>query len=249
MIKKILSRLMVYDKVLRTLDHNLIAISSNGNDEMCLQQILKMFDKNFFFPLTSWSISPKEIVHICNDIVINNRKNIVEFGAGFSTVCIAQLLKINNINSKFISVESDEKWAKELNSYLEKENLQDFATVVFVPIVEVASEFLYKEQKTWYDTSLLNELLKDYTEVDLFIVDGPFGGSTKFARYSALPFLKNNLADNFAFFLDDYRRPEEKEFFQEWKKIMNFESHDLGRYVYSSKVSGFDIDPYHNVIH
>src|ERR1041384_8054779 len=89
-------------------------------DNMAMSQLLKMFSHNLFLPITSWSISPKEVLHICNDIAINNRKQIVEFGSGFSTICIAQLLKINGKPVDFVSIENNAEWASELKLILKR---------------------------------------------------------------------------------------------------------------------------------
>lgn len=213
-------------------------------DHLALTQLLKMFPEQVFLPLTSWSISPREVLHICNDIFINKRKNIVEFGSGFSTICVAQLLKINNIKASFVSVENDEVWANDLRNLLERLKLQDFVTIKTAPISDITEEFAKDSQQKWYDVDVLNEAFDSIDAVDLVIVDGPFGGTTKYARFSAVPYLKSKLSENYAIFLDDSGRVEEKEIANDWKNILNAQVKDYTRYILLTNLAAFDVSSY-----
>lgn len=215
-------------------------------DQFALTQLLQMFDKKVFFPLTSWSVSPKEILHICNDIVINDRKNIIEFGSGFSTICIAQLLKISHKKSIFLSIENDANWAVELSKILNRMDLQDYVKIVVAPIADIAQEFAKEGQKKWYDTQVLSNELSTIDKIDLVIVDGPYGGTTPYARYSAIPFLKNKMAINYNIFLDDSARNDEKQIVLDWKQILNSKLKNYIRYSCLEKETRFDSAPYGN---
>lgn len=211
-------------------------------DHMSLLQLHKMFDNQLFLPLTTWSISPKEILHFCNDIIINDRKNIVEFGAGFSTICIAQLLKISKKKANFISVENNAAWAADLRRILQDMELQDFVQIIDAPITAVPEKFAKAKQEKWYDTEILKTQIS--AAVDLVIVDGPFGGTTPFARYSAIPFLQEKLAADYSIFLDDSSRPEEKAIAQDWHKLLGGEIRNHKRYTCFTSTTGFDVGPY-----
>lgn len=214
-------------------------------EEFALIQLMKLFDSPIFLPLTVWSISPKEVLHICNDIVINKRKSIIEFGSGFSTFCIAQVLKVNNIKASFISVESDKIWSEDITAILNQLGLADYVQVIYAPISDSAKNISKKEQTKWYDTSSLDQGTSTIDNFDLVIVDGPFGGLTPFARYSAVPYLKSRLANDFAIFLDDSNRKEEKEIALSWKTELDCKTIDKQRYTYfSSNKQVFDITPY-----
>lgn len=217
-----------------------------NHDQIALTQLLKMFDNNIFFPITTWSISPKEVLHICNDIIINNRENIIEFGTGFSTICIAQLLKINNLNVNFYSIESSEEWADKVLINLKKLNLDKYVKIIVSPIDTVTTEFAIHNQTKWYDVDVLNLKLKDIKEIDLIIVDGPYGGITPFARYSAVPYLKEKIHDNFTVFLDDFSRNTEREIGNVWAKILNGNLTDHKRYACINSTSSFGAKPYGN---
>ncbi|MFT7072979.1 hypothetical protein [Patiriisocius sp. Uisw_017] len=215
-----------------------------SQDQMAYNQLLKMFDNNIFIPITNWSISPKEVIHICNDIVINNRTNIIEFGSGFSTICIAQLLKINNIKANFISIEDNSDWGAELTRILQNLKLEAYVKIVISSIKEVPRKYAKETQKIWYDTAILEEVFKNINTVDLVIVDGPFGDITPFARYSAVPFLKEKLAVNYTIFLDDSYRIEEKQIVEDWHLTLAGEVKSHKRYTCLSNEFLFDVSPY-----
>ncbi|MFI1772228.1 glycosyltransferase [Thalassobellus citreus] len=215
-------------------------------DEMALNQLLKMFDNNVFVPLTGWSISPKEVLHICNDIVINKRKNIIEFGSGYSTVCIAQLLKNNNLDATFFSVESNPEWAEELNNILGNMNLDNYVKIVIAPLKNVDSGISKECQDQWYSTESLSIAKVDTFKYDLVVVDGPPGFLTPYSRYSAIPFLKNNISKTFAVFLDDANRSEEKEISNDWHLILGGHIKGYNRYCYLSDNLDFDTAPFGN---
>ena len=158
MIKRIIDKYRVYDSGLNLLNNKIRNIDSNVDDSMSLQLLLKMFSEQSFLPLTSWSISPKEVLHICNEIVVNKRNCIVEFGSGFSTVCIAQLLKINNIEAKFYSVESDIEWINSLKKILKSNDSEGYVEFLYSPINNISSKYALKNQEKWYDVESLQRL-------------------------------------------------------------------------------------------
>lgn len=228
----------------KEIELRLAANQQMQEDHMALSQLLKMFDGTLFLPLTSWSISPSEVVHICNDIVINKREQIVEFGAGFSTICIAQLLKISHSKAIFISIENNPDWAAELNEILIRLELQDYVRIITAPITAVPKEFAKDAQEKWYDISIVQEAVSKMEAIDLVIVDGPYGGTTPYARYSAVPALKNRIAPKFAVFLDDANRDEEKNIANDWRSLLGSEMRNHVRYVCLTGKNDFNVAPY-----
>lgn len=206
-------------------------------------QISKLFKEDSFIPFSAWSISPSTILHILNDITINKRKCIIEFGSGSSTFFIAKLIKTLKCESTFYTIESDENWANELKRQLEIYNLENHVTVIYAPLVEVADNLSYNAQKTWYDLEKFKNLIST-TKFDLIIVDGPYGGSTPFARYSAIPFLLDKLAENYTVFLDDINRNDERFIAAEWGQILNGEFKFIERYAVFSTNQKFDVSPF-----
>lgn len=207
-------------------------------------QISQLFKEESFIPFSAWAISPSTILHVLNDIIINKRKNIIEFGAGASTFFIAKLIKTLKCESTFYSIESDKNWACELERQLKIYNLEDYVTIIYAPLVKVSEALLFKDQKKWYDLEVLKNSLKSNTEFDLIIVDGPYGGSTPFARYSAVPFLIDNLGKNYSVFLDDINRTEERLIAVEWGQMLNCNFKYIERYAVFSTAQRFDVSPF-----
>lgn len=207
-------------------------------------QISKLFPESSFIPFTSWSISPSAILHILNDIVINRRQNIIEFGSGASTIYIARLIQTLNLEAKFYSVEASEEWIQKMKEELILYNLEDVVTLIYAPIKTIRQELCYKEQKMWYDVEAILNSLGNNNEIDLIIVDGPPGGSTPFARYSAIPFLQNRLSTNFAVFLDDAARVEESQIINEWAELLSIKIKHFKRYAYLTNKDGFITTPF-----
>jgi predicted O-methyltransferase YrrM len=208
-------------------------------------QLSQLFNEETFIPFSAWAISPSTILHVLNDITINKRKSIIEFGAGASTFYIAKLLKVLKIDAKFYSIESDENWVKELQRQLKIYGLEQHVKIVYTPLTDVQPEISFKTQKTWYDTKILEIAFKDIPDIDLVLVDGPFGGSTPYARYSALPFLLDKLTENASIYLDDVQRQHEHEIANTWKAIYGGHIHYIERYMVLNKVEQpFDVSPF-----
>lgn len=247
MIRKIRKKINKYLSLLQVGDKKINAIRNISEDNYALQLLLNMFENRSFLSLTSWSISTKEVLHICNDIVINNRKNIVEFGSGFSTICIAQLIKKEKLDVNFFSVEDNQEWITILKRKLTELDIEKYVKFVHAPIVEVDSEIKMKNQLKWYDTNVLSNVF--YNEkFDCIIVDGPPSKFSPYIRFSTIPFLKNNLDVNYSIFLDDYRRNIEKEIMNEWLNILKCEYYDFDRYAYLTNKQYFETEPITNFL-
>jgi phospholipid N-methyltransferase len=243
MINKIKDRINIYlDNKFKRLFKKQKAISQIQFNETLLKQLFA--DTSFYLPLTEWSMSPSTIVHVLNDIMVNDRKCIVEFGAGASTFYIAKLLKTNNLNTVFFTVESDTDWADKIKKQLDLLGLASFVTIINASIQPIDKALALGEQKTWYDVDILNEYLKTIFDVDLVLVDGPFGKLSANARFSAIPYLKSKLSINYSIFLDDIHRKEEQNILEAWSDILNCSTERIERYAILSSETKFDSKPF-----
>ena len=230
------------------IDSHIDSIKLNQNilqqTNFSYNQLSNLFEESNFIPFSAWAISPNTILHVLNDIILNKRKNILEFGAGASTFYMAKLIETHALKTVFYSVESNKDWADEMERQLQILNIDDKVKIIYAPIVKVKKDLAFNDQSTWYDTELLNlEIHKDI-KFDLILVDGPAGATSSFARYSAVPYLKNNLANNFSVFLDDIDREDEKKIVLEWQKILDCQALYRDRYAYFMKESNFDVSPF-----
>jgi len=169
---------------------------------------------NNYLPWTSSSIRPSGLVKILNEIIVNNRSNIVECGSGISTVYIGLLLKKLK-RGKLLTVEDDQMWIVTLKKMIEQEGLSDVVTIIHAPLVK--SDFAIDNNK-WYDIHKIEPIIKD-TKIDLLLVDGPlaYKKECKLSRYPAAYFFKKFFADNFSIILDDINRSGEKFILKKWQ--------------------------------
>lgn len=243
MIKKIKDRINVYvDGKFKQLFKKQRKISQIQFNYAQLNQLFT--DTSYFIPLSEWAVSPSTIVHILNDIVVNDRKSIIEFGSGVSTLYIAKLIKSNIIQASFFSVESDVQWADKITKQLELLDLTSYVTIIIAPIKAVDHSLALGEQKVWYDTNILNEHLKTIQSIDLVLVDGPFGGLTPNSRFSAVPYLKDKLAETYAVFLDDVDREDERNILKNWEDILQCSKQNIESYSVLTSTTEFISKPY-----
>ena len=242
MIKKIKDKLLglIESKVDVIVKKQLFLQQINFNNN----QLLQLFKGETFVPLTTWSISPSALLHVLNDITINNRKGVMEFGAGVSTLYIAKLIKTLDLDTTFFSVESDERWAEEVERQLKSLELNKVVKIIHSPIVTVAEQLKFREQTTWYDTDIIKDFIGEEIKFDLILVDGPKGASTPFARYTAVPFLQPMMKDRFSIYLDDINRAEEKEIALQWQQLCNSKVTFRESYAVITNSNNFDVTPF-----
>ena len=185
-----------------------------------LNQLNNLLPKDTYLPVTSWSIAPTTIALILNEILIENRKNIIEFGSGLSTVYICLLIAKYKLDVNFISVDDNLEWIEKQNLILEDLGCKNLVNFVHAPIIDLNdTNITYGAQQKWYDVKEIDPVVKD-SNWDMVIVDGPQGSITPFSRYSAVPFLRKYLDSQPVIFLDDARRTDEMEIANEWSKIL-----------------------------
>lgn len=161
-----------------------------------------------FLPFNSTAIRPVVLSYLLNEILINNRKSIIEFGAGISTIVMARLLKKNNLKAKIISVEHDPEWVAVLRDLLHHESLSDYVELIIAPLREIDTDL---GSVLWYDKAVLNSKLDNF-KFDLLIVDGPpaHSSGSKFSRYPAFTAMKKLMEDDCCIVLDDVNREGEE---------------------------------------
>ena len=205
------------------------AISNNNTSSAELKHHLKKSDDIYsmailqpllveypYLPFNGGALRPICIAYILNEIIINQRQNILEFGSGLSTIIMARLIKKNKLNTKIVTVEHNEGWAKILKKYLEDENLLQFVNIVRADLKEVKTTFgtVY-----WYDYYKVLNTIKGM-KFDLIIIDGPPANNPKikYSRLPALEKLKDNFNSDFCLVLDDVNRKGEQELVDFYKE-------------------------------
>ncbi len=190
-------------------------------DDLSAYQLIQNLVKHpGYFPVTDSSISFHTVLTILNDIILNKRQNIVEFGSGISTLVIAKLIKEDKMDCKFFSVEDNPDWIRFMKSNISKNSLEEYIKLIYAPLEKTD---LALENNSWYSIKVLDEHITSDLKIDLALVDGPsaWRPEIKLSRYTAIPYLINKLADNFSIYLDDSNRKGEQKIISLWKKKYN----------------------------
>lgn len=183
----------------------------HNNEQLPSFLLHQLFHSGKYLPYTSSSLKMKHLSAVLNSICIHNRKNILEFGSGISTIMMARLMKLNEIPGFIVSIDESEEWQRIISSYLENEGLKDF--VMFVHATTEKSSNL--DNALGYNREVVFNAL-NHKKFDLILIDGPsaWNNSNKMSRLTNFEFFENNLAEHFTIFLDNADRPGEKALIQ-----------------------------------
>lgn len=94
-------------------------------------QVLALLSSTYI-PWTEMSMRPSGVVTLLNDIVINNRKRIVECGGGVSTLYMARLL--TSRGGHLFTIEEDRHWSEMLGAMLDEQGLHDQLSIIVAPM-------------------------------------------------------------------------------------------------------------------
>jgi hypothetical protein len=136
-------------------------------------------------------------------------KMIIECGSGLSTLIAAYALEKIGCGH-IVSLDQSAQWAAITRQKLEEHDLSRYVSVVYAPLSPIVLP--NKSTVMWYATESLNS----YSNIDFLIIDGPTVWSGPEARYPALPFLWNKLANDAVIFVDDSNRVEERVMVTDW---------------------------------
>ena len=167
-------------------------------------------------PRTGASLRSYVLAYILNEIVINERKNIIEFGSGISTILLAKLAFANKIDLQIVSVDEDKGWIEKIKEILTAENIQKYVKFIYAPIISKNNR---NKPILWYDDKILDRVCEGI-KFDMVIVDGPkaYESGKELIRYHAVPYIKNKLNDKYVILLDDAIRRGEKWIIKKWEK-------------------------------
>ena len=162
---------------------------------------------------------PAGLVMVCNDIVLDDRRRVVELGSGLSTVLLARLLAQRARRSTLVAVEHDARWAQWVREQLEREGIGAHVMVIDAPLTARADD---AGGLPWYDEAAVADGLDralGAEPIDLLVVDGPpaYAAGHGLGRYPALPVLRPRLAPGATVVLDDVERRGEQDVLRRWE--------------------------------
>lgn len=167
-----------------------------------------------------WAASADILRELIGLVMSRHPRAVVETGSGTSTVVVAACLRRLGAGHVW-ALEHLPRFAAETRSLLAERGLEDWATVVDAPLVDLR---LGDGTWSWYD---LAGLATD-APIDILFVDGPPGPTGDLARYPALPMLRDRLAPGAAILVDDGARPDERTMIERWRtEVPGLESRRL----------------------
>lgn len=219
-------------------DHIILEI----RDTKSLQQLMPLY--NDFLPWSGASIRPCTLVYILNDILINDRKVIVECGSGVSTFFIARFIQKIGRKISFYTIDHDSHWLDIISEELKKRELTELVQSIHAPLIH--TPMCWNDEHKWYDEKVIGELFNE-TNIDLLIIDGPPANQIglEYSRYPAVPYFKSWLKGNYKVILDDAGRPAENRISREWSKQLDTSfKQDL---LHGNVYVGYGGEPLYNI--
>lgn len=201
----------------RKLSLNVQSAQNLKLDDIYALNLLQPLLTESYLPFTASSMRPISLVHILNNIVINNCKVILEFGSGLSSIVIGRLIKKNSIDAEILSVDHNLEWIGQIDKILEKEDLKKIVKPIHAPLT--GNNF---HDVQWYDAEILERQLSG-KEFDLVIIDGPpaWHPDKKLSRFPAFPYAIKKLSQNATVYLDDAHRNGEQQVISKWEREFN----------------------------
>lgn len=170
-------------------------------------------------PMRGWAGSPDFLLAVADFIEQRKPTTVVECSSGVSTLVAARSLQMLGAGHVY-SLEHDAVYAEKTRALVRRYGLEDWATVIEAPLAR------NERGELWYAEARIPTELK---EIDMLVVDGPPSPLGPMIRYPALSTLYARMAGQFAVFLDDADRPEEREAVRLWlQEYPELNAQDLG---------------------
>lgn len=168
--------------------------------------------------LGGFALGPRTLNWLEKGILQTRPELVLEFGAGISTVCLAQYMSEvhpEDSRNRLLTIEQDNRFAARTAELLESCGLSHVATVV---ICELREQEVEGYRTTCYDLPVerLRNILGN-SRPDFVLVDGPAAESG--ARFGTLPLIHEFLRDGTHFVLDDALRVGELEVADRWNRL------------------------------
>jgi hypothetical protein len=169
-------------------------------------------------PATGWRL-PDDACALLARLVEEHRPAlVVECGSGRSTAVLAEAM-YEFTRGKLVSLEHEFAFAEQTRALLTGMNLAWLADVRYAPLEPHGKPGLLTDQ--WY----ARKFWEDLQGIGMLVVDGPPGGTSRYARHPALPLLRDRLLPSCVVVLDDLNRDPEKAIVRDWEIEMTLVKH------------------------
>lgn len=190
----------------RKLDALIRKFLLHKNEELPSFLLHKLFHQGSYLPFTTSSLKFRLLACLANDIVVNNRKAMLEFGSGISTILVARLFKLNNIQGTITTIDESAEWQEIIKSILKEEGLTNYVHFIHAP-TELSTT---TNQSYEYNNTMVFDQINNL-QFDIVLVDGPsaWQNTNIMSRASNSKFILKNLAESYTIFIDNADRPGE----------------------------------------
>lgn len=138
-------------------------------DIYALQLINGLITQGNYLPLTSMSLRPYALAFICNELVINNREHVIEFGSGISTIVMGRLIKSERLKTQIVSIDENADWVHFMNQRIREENLVDIIRLIHAPLRPKREG---PGRPHWYEEDYIIKHI-GLDKYDMVVIDGP----------------------------------------------------------------------------
>lgn len=189
--------------------------AARTQDTFAISQLAPLFSGRPLLPLTSSAMRPYCLAHLVNDIIINQRRRVIEVGAGISTVVMARLFEDLGVEGRIVSIDHDEGWIEVVQRLLAKEGLERYVRLVHAPLGACEQSM---DGCLWYEAASVEKAVEG-DGYDLLLVDGPpaWEPGRELSRYPALPSFSQKLGSRASIYLDDINRDGERKIVESWQ--------------------------------
>jgi len=172
------------------------------------------------YEFSHYSMEPTALAFLKDMFTTYKPTTVIELGSGISTAILSRHMReIHGVDfeSRYVTVDQSADFALQTQKMLERVGTDDMVHMVVADTHPVEAE---GREISWYhlDADKFTEALGG-RKADLVIIDGPAAGGAQGvagSRFAALPLLKEYLAHEALFFMDDAFRDPELEIAAAW---------------------------------
>lgn len=187
----------------------------------------------------TWAASEDLLLWLAGFVLEHRPRLVVDLGSGQSSVWMAGAMRTAGYDGRVVGVDHDERFALATMDLARRQGVDAWLTVVHAPLRE---QEIDGRSVTWYDVDSLSGLER----IDLLSVDGPPGQGTAYARWPALPALRERLSRDATVVMDDLIRRDERQIVADW--MARYPGFALERLAFEKGAAVMRREPTHDAV-
>lgn len=168
-----------------------------------------------YLPWSGSALRPATAVRVLSEILVNDRKRVVELGSGISTILISALNREFSLGLELTTIDENEGWLRQTELRARQVDPKLKLTAVHSALVPYRGAAM--DVSRWYDVDRLKDVQGG---IDLLIIDGPtaYEKSAQYDRWPALPVFYGRMSASCTVVLDDTSRRGEARIAKDWAR-------------------------------